>query len=299
MAFDAVGGAVAGRVLALPLVALEAMRPRQWTKNAFVLAGVVFAGELLDPGSVTRALVAFTAFCLASGATYLLNDVRDAEGDRRNPRTAGRPIARGALDPQVALVVAAAAALGALALAATLNLATVGAVLGYLALQVAYSAALKRLLLVDAMAVAAGFVLRAFAGGTAIEVAVSPWLLLCTGGLALFLAFVKRRGELVGVGSGCRPALEGYTLTMLDQLIGIVAPATVVVYAIYTVLGAATDAMALTVPFVVYGLFRVLVLVHHHAALTEDPSEVVWRDGPLLACVLLWGACAGAVTLLT
>ena len=298
MALDAVAGRVAPRALRAPLVVLEAMRPRQWSKNAFVLAGVVFAGQVLDGPSVGRALVAFAAFCLASGATYLLNDVRDREGDRRNPRTAGRPIARGALDPRSALVAAVLAAALAVVLAAALGVATLAAVGGYLALQLAYSAVLKRLLLLDVMAVAAGFVVRAFAGGVAVAVPVSSWLLVCTGGLALFLGFAKRRAELVAVGTSARPALEGYTVELLDQLIALVTSGTVVAYTIYAVLGARTDAMLLTVPFVLYGVFRVLFLMHRRSGATEDPSEVVWRDPPLLACVVLWGATAAVITLL-
>ncbi len=298
MALHAVGGRVAVRAVRLPLVVLEGTRPKQWSKNAFVLAGVVFAGQVLDGRSVVRALAAFAAFCLASGATYLVNDVRDRESDGRNPRTARRPIARGALAPGSALVAAALAAGLAALLAASLNVETLAAVAGYLALQLGYSTVLKRLLFLDVMAVAAGFVVRAFAGGVAVEVRVSAWLLVCTGGLALFLGFAKRRSELVALGATARPALEGYTVELLDQLIALVASATIVAYTIYAVLGAATDAMLLTVPFVLYGVFRVLFLMHRRSGATEDPSEVVWRDPPLLACVVLWGASAAVVTLL-
>ncbi|MGZ4269382.1 MAG: UbiA prenyltransferase family protein [Solirubrobacteraceae bacterium] len=281
-----------------PALVLESMRPAQWSKNAFVLAGVVFAGDVLVLSSLVKAGMAFVAFCLASGAAYLANDVRDAEGDRDSPRTAGRPIARGALSPRTALIAAAMAALASCALALAVNLGTFGVLAGFLALQLAYSTWLKDLLLIDVMAVSAGFVLRAVAGGLAVEVPVSPWLLLCTGVLALFLALAKRRGELVRLNGGPanRLVLDHYTLPLLDELIAVVTPTTVVVYAIYTVLGAATDTMLVTVPFVLYGIFRMLYLIHYRPEATEDPSEVVWRDRALLACVGCWGVSAAVIS---
>jgi 4-hydroxybenzoate polyprenyltransferase len=279
---------------------IESMRPAQWTKNAFVLAGVVFAGDVFRDAAAVHAVLAFAAFCLASGAAYLVNDVRDAESDRQSPRTSGRPIARGALAASTALAAAAAAALLSLAVAATVNLETAGVLAGFLALQVAYSQWLKHLLFIDVMAVAAGFVLRAVAGGLAVDVPISQWLLLCTGVLALFLGFAKRRGELARLAGRApsRAVLDQYTLPLLDELIAVVTPTTVVVYSIYAVLGAKTDTMLLTVPFVLYGIFRMLYLIHYRPETGEDPSEVVWRDRPLQVCVVAWGISAAIVTLL-
>jgi 4-hydroxybenzoate polyprenyltransferase len=277
------------------------MRPRQWIKNLFVFAALAFAGEALDAEAVARALVAFVAFCLVSGATYLVNDALDAEADRHNPRTAGRPIARGALAPRTATRAAALAGLLGLGLAAALNLETLAAVAGFVALQVAYSTVLKHVLFVDVMAIAAGFVLRAAAGGLAIDVPISSWLLLCTGMLAVFLALTKRRGEAVALGGGAqpsRPVLQDYSVALLDELIAVVTPATVVSYAAWAVIGASTDWMLLTVPFVLYGIFRVLFLIHHRSEQTEEPALVVWRDAPLLVCVLAWGATAAVVAAL-
>jgi 4-hydroxybenzoate polyprenyltransferase len=297
------GGAIAPRAARArvePRLVLEAMRPRQWSKNAFVLAGLVFAGEVLDPGSLLRGAAAFVTFCLASGAAYLINDVRDAEVDRRSPRTATRPIARGALPPRVAMIAAVLAVAAAAALAAAINWETLATLGAFLALQLAYTLRLKHVLFIDVMTIAGGFVLRAFAGGVAIAVPVSAWLLLCTGMLALFLGLAKRRGELVALNGSApgRAVLEEYSLPLLDELISVVTPITIVVYAIYAVLGADTDAMLLTVPFVLYGIFRVLFVIHHRPQTTEDPSEVVWRDTPLLVCIALWGACAMLVELL-
>jgi 4-hydroxybenzoate polyprenyltransferase len=281
-----------------PRLLLEAMRPKQWIKNLFVFAGLAFAGRVTDPGDVALAIATFAAFCLASGATYLLNDVRDAEADRHNPRTASRPIARGDLSPGLALSAAGLAAAVALAGAALVNWETLAVLGGYVVLQLAYSHGLKHVLFVDVMAIAAGFVLRAAAGGLAIDVPISSWLLLCTGLLAVFLGFTKRRAEAVAMGGSEQPrraVLDHYSVGLLDELIAVVTPSTVVVYAIYAVTGAHTSWMLLTLPFVLYGVFRVLFLIHHGGGLTEEPAVIVYRDRPLLACVVLWGASAAAI----
>jgi 4-hydroxybenzoate polyprenyltransferase len=281
-----------------PLLLLETMRPKQWIKNLFVFAGLAFAGKVTDATDVALALATFAAFCLASGATYLLNDVRDAEADRHNPRTASRPIARGDLSPALGLTVAALAAAVALAIGALVNWQTLAVLGGFVVLQLAYSHGLKHVLFLDVMAIAAGFVLRAAAGGLAIDVPISSWLLLCTGLLAVFLGFTKRRAEAVALGGSeqpGRPVLDHYSVGLLDELIAVVTPATVVVYSIYAVTGAHTHAMLLTVPFVMYGIFRVLYLIHHHSDMTEEPAVVVYRDRPLLACVVLWAVCAAAI----
>jgi 4-hydroxybenzoate polyprenyltransferase len=282
----------------LPLLVLETMRPKQWIKNTFVLAGLVFSGKATDLGAVGAALAMLGAFCLASGATYLLNDALDAEADRHNPRTAGRPIARGDLSPQMAVAAALLAAGTALGIAALINWESLVALAGYVLLQLAYSNGIKHVLFLDVMAIAAGFVIRAAAGGLAIEVPISQWLLLCTGLLAVFLGFTKRRGEAVALGGSAqpkRPVLDHYSVGLLDELIAVVTPATVVVYSIYAVIGTKTDAMLLTVPFVMYGIFRVLFLIHHHSGMTEEPAVVVYKDRPLLICVVLWAICAAAI----
>jgi len=291
-----------GRALPLPLLVLEAMRPKQWIKNGFVLAGVLFAGKLTDPSAVALAVAAAAAFCLASAATYLMNDARDAESDRSNPRTASRPIARGDLSPTAGFVAAALAALVALTATALINGPTFGAVGAYLALQVAYSHGLKRVLFLDVMCIAIGFVLRAVAGGLAISVPVSSWLLLCTGLLALFLGFTKRRGEALAIMNGThshRHVMNEYSLGMLDQLIALVTPATLVAYALYAATGTHGQWMLLTVPFVLYGIFRVVFLTHHRPALAEEPAVVVWRDRPLLVCVLLWATSSAVIAALS
>jgi 4-hydroxybenzoate polyprenyltransferase len=277
------------------------MRPRQWIKNSFVLGGVLYSGQALELDVLGLALATFAAFCLASGAAYLVNDVRDEPTDRLNPRTAGRPVARGELAPRTALAGAAVAAVLALAVAAAINWETLATLAGFLALQFAYSRWLKHVLFVDVMAVAGGFVLRAFAGLVAIDVRISEWLLLCTGLLALFLGFGKRRGEAVALGGEAhpqRPVLEQYSVELIDELIAVVTPSIIVAYSLYAVLGAESQAMMLTVPFVLYGIFRVLFLIHHRSRLPEDPTLVVWQDRPLQLCVALWALSAGAIAIL-
>lgn len=277
---------------------LETMRPRQWIKNAFVLAGLVFSGEVLQLDAQLAAWTVTVAFCLISGATYLLNDAADAATDRLNVRTAGRPVARGDLSPASARIAAVACAIAALALAAAVNLASLAVLAGFLVMQLSYSGGLKHVLFLDVMIIAGGFVLRALAGIVAIDTIISEWLLLCTGLLALFIGFAKRRGEAVALGGGShpqRPVLESYSVTLLDELIAVVTPSILVVYALYAVIGAqAGSIMLVTLPFVLYGIFRVLFLIHHQGG-AEEPERIIWRDKPLLLCILLWGAVSGVI----
>ena len=289
-------------VLRTARLVVEGMRPRQWVKNAFVFGGVLYSGQFVEAGPLATSIVVFVAFCLASGAAYLLNDAVDAETDRLNPRTASRPIARGELRPRTALAAGVLAAALALGITALVNWETLVTMAGFLVLQLAYSTVLKHQLFIDVMAVAAGFVARAYAGLVAIEVDISEWLLLCTGLLALFLGFGKRRGELVALGGGAqpqRPVLEQYSVALVDELIAAVTPSIIVAYSLYAVLAARSQVMLLTVPFVMYGVFRVLYLIHHGARRPEDPTVVVWQDRPLQICILLWGISAGLISALS
>jgi 4-hydroxybenzoate polyprenyltransferase len=278
------------------------MRPREWIKNAFCLAGVVFSSKFTELPALLDALAVTAAFCLASGAAYLLNDVMDAEVDRHQPRTVGRPIARGDLSARSALAAAVPIALVALAITLALNLATAATLAGFLLLQVAYSLVLKHLIFLDVMAVAAGFVARAAAGSLAIGVWLSPWLLLCTALLSLLLGLAKRRGEAAALGGEAHPrrqVLEEYSVDLLDELIAVVTPSVVMSYALYCLLGAESDHMLFTLPFVLYGIFRLLLIIQHSPRRTEEPAVIAVEDRPLLACVVLWGLSAAAVALLT
>jgi 4-hydroxybenzoate polyprenyltransferase len=274
--------------------AFVALRPRQWTKNLLLFAGIVFAAKLGDPTRWVAAVAAFVAYCAASSAAYLVNDVRDAASDRRHPVKRSRPIARGELSPRTALVLAAALVLLALGLAAALGPASLACLTAFVALQAAYSLGLKAFELVDVLAIAGLFVLRASAGAIAVDVGISDWLLLCTFLLALFLALGKRRAELGLDGVHARPALDGYSVALVDQLLGIVAAATIAAYTGYALAAHDTRWLVATVPLVVYGLFRYLLLLHRRG-LGEEPETLLVEDLPLLVTVALWAAACAAI----
>lgn len=281
----------------------ETARPKQWIKNAFVLAALVFSGDLFNADYQLYSWLAVAAFCMASSATYLLNDALDAETDRQNPRTANRPIARGDLSVATAFTFSGLLAGGGLALAFIANWQTLLVVGVYFVMQLLYSKWLKHVLFLDVMVIASGFVLRVLAGGTATGVHLSEWLIICTGLLALFLGLGKRRGEAIALGGGShpqRPVLEHYSLKLLDELISVITPATLVAYVIYTAIGAESRWMMLTIPFVIYGIFRVLYLIHYDAdsGQSEDPSNLATRDLPLVICLVLWVTAAGFVTVI-
>jgi 4-hydroxybenzoate polyprenyltransferase len=277
--------------------AFAALRPRQWTKNLLVFAGIVFAAQLGDPVRWLEAIACFVAYCAASSAAYLVNDVRDAATDRAHPTKRLRAIASGALAPATALRLAAALAVGAFALVVPLGLGSLALLASFVALQAAYTFSLKHVVLVDVFAIAALFVVRAAAGAVAVDVRISPWLLLCTGLLALFLALGKRRAELVLVESRetpGRPVLDGYTLPLIDQFVGIVASATIVAYALYTFTARDSRALMITIPYVLFGIFRYLLLLHRQEA-GEEPDEVLLADVPILLTVALWAATCAVV----
>jgi 4-hydroxybenzoate polyprenyltransferase len=278
-----------------------ALRPRQWTKNLLLFAGIVFAAKLGDGWRWLDAIAAFTAYCAASSAAYLVNDVRDAPHDRVHPVKRARPIARGEVTPRAAYVCASVLSAVAVALVAPLGLVSLAFLAGFVALQAAYTLSLKHVVLIDVMTISGLFVVRAAAGAAAVHVRISPWLLLCTALLALFLALAKRRGELVLVGAEAtpgRPVLEGYSLALVDQLVSVVAASTVISYSLYTFTARDSKAMMVTIPFVVFGVFRYLLLVHRQD-LGEEPEEVLLRDVPILVCMAAWAACAAILLALT
>jgi 4-hydroxybenzoate polyprenyltransferase len=274
--------------------ALVAMRPRQWTKNLLLFAGIIFAAKLGDPARWAAAVAAFVAYCAASSAAYLVNDVRDAESDRLHPVKRSRPIARGELSPRAAWVLAGALALAALALAGALGPPSLACLAAFVALQAAYSLGLKAFELVDVLAIAGLFVLRASAGAIAVDVRISEWLLLCTFLLALFVALGKRRAELGLDGVHARPALDGYSVALVDQLLAIVAAATIAAYTGYALAAHDTRWLVATVPLVVYGLFRYLLLLHRRG-LGEEPETLLVEDLPLLVTVAVWAAACAVI----
>ena len=282
--------------------AVAALRPRQWLKNLLLFAGILFAAELADRTRWIEAVAAFVAYCAASSAAYLVNDVRDVEADRQHPVKRRRPIARGELRASTALILAAALAILAGGIAAALGPWSLACLLAFASLQLAYTLALKHVVLVDVAVIALLFVIRAAAGAIAVDVRISPWLLACTALLALFLALGKRRAELVAVGAEQTPGravLEGYSLSLVDQLLAAVAGATVVAYTTYTLSGGVVPrALVVTVPFVVFGIVRYLQLLHRHA-LGEEPENVLLGDLPILLTVASWAVTCGVILLLS
>lgn len=293
-------GGVSGR--SLPLSLLVSLRPEQWTKNVVVFGGLMFgAGEaahraqLLNLAVLGRTLLAFVVFCGLSGVVYLLNDIIDCEADRRHPLKARRPIACGDLSPAVALTAAALIAAGTLGVAFGLGVQFGIVSLTYLVLLTAYSKWLKHLVILDVMTLAIGFVLRAVAGAVVIDVPISHWLLVCTILFALFLALSKRRHELVLLADGAvehRRILGEYSPYLLDQMIGVVTASTLIAYIFYTISPETeqkfgTQWLGLTIPFLLYGIFRYLYLVHQRDG-GGSPTATLMNDRPLLVCVALW-----------
>ena len=281
---------------------LEALRPRQWTKNVFVFAGLIFSGRLFDRAAGLRELAAFAVFCAASSAVYLANDAADREYDERHPVKRGRPVASGRLSSSIAVATSIGLGAAALAASAALSVELLWIVIAYLALSVAYSVWLKRVFLVDVMIVAFGFVLRAAAGAAAIAVEISPWLLCCSFLLALFLALAKRRAELSLLGNAAvahPAALSHYSIPLLDAWLTALTGATIVSYALYTqsprtVEHFGTTNLLYTLPFVIYALFR-----YQHVATRDgsagDPGALLAHEPSLLIALAGWALTAALV----
>ena len=290
----------APRQLSLLQAVWLSLRPQQWTKNLVVFAAPAMSKHLFEREPFQQTVLAFLIFCALSGTVYLLNDVADLERDRLHPRKRLRPIASGALSARAAVLIALSLGLGSLGLSATLGVPFLACATLYLALNVLYSFRLKEIVIVDVLCISLGFVLRAVAGGVAIAVAVSDWLLVCTLLLALFLALAKRRHELVSLATsatGHRKSLAEYSPYLLDQMISVVTASCLTAYAFYTmapdtVQKYRTDRLAWTIPFVLYGIFRYLYLVHQKEK-GGSPTDILATDRPLLINVALW-----AITLL-
>jgi len=274
---------------------LVSLRPGQWTKNLIVFAGLVFSLKLFEPPAILTAIEAFVIFCALSGLVYLINDVMDRESDRRHPTKCRRPIAAGDLPVSVAL--SAAGIIGAIALSAAFMLGFRFGVVaaGYVALQALYSGPLKHIVIIDVLAIAIGFVMRAVAGAVVLDVVISHWLFVCTILLALFIALAKRRHELVLLADDAtshRPILGEYSAYLLDQMIAVVTASTLIAYIFYTISPETeqkfgTSWLGLTIPFPLYGIFRYLYLVHKRE-LGGSPADLLLNDRPLLACVTFW-----------
>ena len=287
---------------------LKTMRPKQWTKNVFVWAALIFDVKLFEPGPFLRTLATFILFCLISSAVYIINDLVDIEKDRRHPRKRNRPLASGSLSPRFAAIAAGIIVAATLPAALAVDRAAghqaplVTLILyGYLLLMIAYSFWLKNIVIVDVLTIAAGFVLRVAAGVVAVNaIRFSPWMYVCMVLLALFLALGKRRQEIVlleGNSGDTRKILEEYNLRFLDEMLALVSSTTVMAYSLYTFSAPnlpPNHTMMLTIPFVLYALFRYLYLIHVKGE-TDPPDIVVLKDRPLQIDLLLFGLTVFAV----
>jgi 4-hydroxybenzoate polyprenyltransferase len=273
----------------------QLLRPTQWSKNTVLFAALIFSKHLFVASDVAIVVAAFLCFCCVASGAYVMNDIRDCERDRQHPLKARRPLPSGRVSRSAAIAIALPLMTVGLGGAFALGLGFGVLTAVYLALQVAYTFAFKDMVILDVMSIATGFVLRAVAGGVVIGVPVSPWLIICTFLLALFLGFSKRRHEIVLLDDRAtehRASLRDYSPYFLDQMIAVVTASTVVAYAIYTVspevrekLG--TDRLYLTIPFVLYGIFRYLYLVHQREE-GGNPTQLLLSDQPLLVDVVLW-----------
>jgi 4-hydroxybenzoate polyprenyltransferase len=283
-----------GRLSAVAAL-VESLRPAQWLKNGFVFAALIFSRSLFDWHRVYIVTLAALVFCGLAGAVYLLNDVLDAAEDRQHPVKRQRPVASGRLRIRAALVAFALLGSGALVGAWLLGRQYFLVITIYGSLNVLYSLFLKHVVLLDVFVIAAGFVLRVLGGGLVIHVEISPWLIVCTTLLALFLAMTKRRQELVLLGSNAanhRASLANYSPYFLDQLIGIVTASTVMSYSLYTLSADVKTKfpgkrLELTIPFVLFGIFRYLYLVHQVSE-GGNPTRLLLTDRILLSVVVLW-----------
>ncbi|MCX6037460.1 MAG: decaprenyl-phosphate phosphoribosyltransferase [Chloroflexi bacterium] len=283
----------------------KTMRPRQWTKNAFLFAALVFDGKLFHLPDFLRTLAGFGLFCLISSAVYIFNDLLDVEADRQHPLKKNRPIAKGQLPVPVALAAGATLSLLAIALGYLLAWQFALTILVYFAMMLTYSKWLKHVPILDVLILAAGFVLRVHAGTTLITVErFSPWLYVLMTLLALYLGFGKRRAELALLADEAtnhRKVLDGYTIPLLDQFITIVSGTTIVAYSLYTFFRPETPsnhALMLTIPFVIYAIFRYLYLIQVKQ-IGGEPEEILLSDRPFQISIFLWGLAVLAVFYLT
>jgi 4-hydroxybenzoate polyprenyltransferase len=284
------------------IVLLQALRAQQWIKNLFLFAPLLFSRNITNGPLLFVTVRAFVAFCLISSAQYIFNDLRDLEEDRAHPVKSRRPLASGRMSRGAAVALLAAMGLGGFLVAATVNGPFLLVAVGYFVLEALYTVWLKHIVILDVFIIAAGFLVRVVAGGLAIRVEISSWLLICTILLALFLALGKRRYELTLLqdqASDHRPILKEYNPYLLDQMISVVTASTFVAYCLYTiseetVAKFGTKNLIWTVPFVLYGIFRYLYLIHQKAE-GGTPEALVIRDKPLLAAIFLWGLAAAAI----
>jgi len=271
------------------------MRPRQWSKNLILFAALTFSQNLFHPGMFMSVAIAFIIFCLLSGGVYILNDLIDLNQDRKHPRKSKRPLASGKLKVSIGIISGIIIVVLSMISAFLLNINFALISISYFILQVVYSTLLKHIVILDVLTVSIGFVLRAIAGGEVIEVPISSWLLVCTILLALFLALGKRRHELLLLEENAgqhRRILYEYSPGLLDQMISVVTASTVIAYALYTMSAETikkfnTDNLKYTIPFVLYGIFRYLYLIHQKSE-GGSPEKILLNDKPLIVNIILY-----------
>lgn len=281
---------------------ISSMRPRQWTKNLVVFAGLIFSQNFFNLSLFLKASGAFLIFCIASGGGYVLNDIIDLKQDRKHPLKSLRALASGRLSSRTAFLYSILCFGLSSILALFLSLNFFYFILIYISLSVFYSILFKRIVILDVLSLAMGFVLRAVAGGVVISVEISSWLLICTILLALFLGLGKRRHELVILENGAsehREILSEYSPYLLDQMIAVVTASTVVAYALYTMSQETvekfhTKNLEFTIPFVLYGIFRYLYLIHQKSA-GGSPERLLISDKPLIIDIILWILVVGLI----
>lgn len=281
----------------LPLALFAALRPKQWIKNGLLFAALIFSNSFGRLDDWALCLGAFASFCLLSSTGYVFNDLRDAEADRAHPKKRFRPIAAGELGPSGAWILMAVSLAASLGIAYLVGVPFLICALLYFATTLSYSSIFKHYVILDVMFLSACYLWRAVAGAVAISVTISPWLLLCTAFFALFLGFNKRRGEIMlldGKRSGTRKALDHYSPAMLQEFQAITTSGTIISYALYTVLGSPTPWLLLTLPYVLYGVFRYIYLVDQKGE-GAAPDEILQKDLAILVTVALYVATAVAV----
>lgn len=274
---------------------IKSLRPHQWTKNFFVFAPLIFSENVFNFPLILKSVLAFALFCVLSGAVYIWNDLRDIDEDKLHPVKSQRPLASGRLEKTPAVVAFVFLCVLGLSLSFILNFNFFLLALGYVLLQMAYSGWLKHVVILDVLLVAAGFLIRVIAGAVAIDVVISEWLLICPFLLALFIALSKRRHELIFLekeASNHRPILKEYSPYLLDQMISVVTASTVIAYCLYTISEETiakfgSSNLIFTVPFVLYGIFRYLYLIHQKCE-GGSPEALLLKDKPFFFGILLW-----------
>ena len=278
------------------------MRPKQWVKNVLLFAGLVFSKNVFQPALLLRSIAGFGIFCALSGAVYLINDLLDLKQDRVHPLKSKRPLASGKLSPSTAIAAASALMIAGLAVGFVLDAGFGGIALLYTAMNIGYTLFLKHVVILDIVVIAIGFVMRAVAGAELIHVYISSWLLVCTLFFALFLSLGKRRHELVLLGEGARshrPILSEYSPYLLDQMISVVTASTIMAYTLYTTSAETVEKfgtrnLILTTPFVLYGIFRYLYLIHQKK-LGGRPEQILLEDRALLIDVFAYLVATGII----